>query len=354
MNLPPTRFADMRREQAFLILSVVLLLIMYGLTSLTQAFPPRERKDTDGGDARLYRSIIERIQGGENYYTVAGEELRSREYATRPFFNWRLPSIAWTIGHLPSPEWGKWMLTVLAFLTLFLWMPTLDHEGGFSYAVVGGVMLCGPVLLCLSNDGFLYHELWAGVLIALSLAAHARGFVVVSAMTGILAVCIRELALPYVCLMLVFAWKERQEREAYLWLGGLTVFSLYLTYHASIVSGLLRSIDQSNKSWVQFGGWPFVLSTGEWNAFLFASPNWVVAVVLPMALLGLAGWRGAVGSRVALTLFAYYGAYLIGGRMDNSYWGMIYTMLIPLGLLFAVPSVVDLLRVIFAKKSLAS
>ena len=102
-------------------------------------------------------------------------------------------------------------------------------------------------------------------MISLSLAAHARGNVMISVITGTLAVFIRELALPFVLIMLFLAWKERRQGETLGWLAGVTAFSLALTYHASIVSGLLTPEDQINRSWVQFNGWPFVLSTGNWN-----------------------------------------------------------------------------------------
>lgn len=342
LSFPKTRFSVVSKKQAGFIVVGVCLLIVYGLISLTQAFPIRQQEETDGEDARMYSHVIDRIHAGENYYQIVGEELRSRGYASRPFFNWRLPTIAWTIGHFPNHEWGKWLLIILSFLAMLLWFQVLEREEGLLFALIGGVMLCGPLLLCFSEQGFYYHELWAGVMISLSLAARARGNIAASILAGSLAVLVRELALLYVLIMLIVAWKERQQGETLGWLGGLTVFSIALTWHASTVSGLLSSIDQVNESWVQFGGWPFVLSTGNWNAFLLAAPQWVVAIVLPLALLGLNGRRGAEGIRSSLTLGAYCVAYLIAGRMNNAYWGMMYAPLVSLGFLYAFPSVLDL------------
>ena len=344
MNGLVTRFSEMTRKEASLILLSVVLLIMYGLISLTQAFPPRERSETDGEDARMYQSIIDRVRGGESYYTVVGDELRTRGYASRPFFNWRLPTMAWMMSQLPKSEWGRWILVTLAFVTMILWIQVLDREVGFPFAAAGGLLLCGPIFLCLSGTGFYYHELWAGMMIALSLAAYARGYKGVGIVAGIFSLFIRELALPYVVIMFVMAWREKRTSEALGWLGGLTAFSLVLLYHGYFVSGLLTSMDQSNDSWIQFGGWPFVMSTGIWNAFLLIVPKWVVAVVLPLAIMGLFGWRGSVGLRVAGTVGIYCCAYLIAGRPDNSYWGLIYAPLVPLGLLYTIPSLLDLWR----------
>lgn len=349
-----TRFMTMTRRDAGLIACGLLLLIVYGLASLGQAFPPREEKVTDGEDVRMYQSVIERIHADENYYSVVGEELRTRGYASRPFFNWRLPTIAWTIGHLPNPEWGRWILAIMAFLTMLLWFQVLERDKGFPFAVAGALLLCGPLLLCLSEQAFYYHELWAGVLIAFSLAAHARGNTIISIVFGVFAVCIRELALPYVVIMLILAWQEKQDREMLGWLGGLTIFGLSLTLHASIVSKLLTPMDLINETWIQFGGWPFVMSTGIWNAFLLVAPQWILAFVLPLALLGVWGWRGKIGARVALTLGAYYCAYLIAGRTNNTYWGFMYAPLIPLGVLYALPALHDLVLALWGKSRLPS
>src|SRR4051812_7219871 len=56
-------------------------------------------KPTDGpGDIALYRAEVDRMHAGEEYYTVAGEELRSRGYPTRSVFNWRTPLPTWLIA----------------------------------------------------------------------------------------------------------------------------------------------------------------------------------------------------------------------------------------------------------------
>ncbi len=348
-----TRFANVTKREAVVIVCGLVLLIGYGLASFSQVFPPRESKETDGEDVRMYQSVIERIHGGEAYYEVVGEELRARGYALRPFFNWRLPTIAWAVAHLPTPEWGRWVLAMLALLTMFLWFQVLDRERGFQFALAGVMLLSGPLLLCLSEQGFYYHELWAGILIALSLAAHAQGNKTGSIVIGILAIFIRELALPYVLTMLVLAWKQNQNREMMGWLGGVTIFAICLVFHASIVHELQLPMDQVNESWIQFGGWPFVLSTGVWNAFLFVSPKWIVAFVLPLSLLGVIGWKESVGIRVALTLGVYYCSFLIAGRVNNTYWGFMYAPLVPLGLLYAFPSLFDLVKILKERQPLS-
>ena len=141
MNMPTSRFSDFTNKEAICLLVGALLLMIYGFASINQAFPSRPHEDTDGEDARMYSRVIERIQAGEPYYHIVGEELRTRGYASRPFFNWRLPTIAWTIGHLPHAEWGRWLLIVLAGVSLLFWFQVMDREVGFRLAVVGSVFL---------------------------------------------------------------------------------------------------------------------------------------------------------------------------------------------------------------------
>ncbi len=64
--------------------------------------------DRGPGDVALYRAEIDRIHAGESYYSVAGDELRTRGYPTRSVFNWRTPSAR--CGWWPScrtPESGR-------------------------------------------------------------------------------------------------------------------------------------------------------------------------------------------------------------------------------------------------------
>lgn len=60
-----------------------------------------------------------------------------------------------------------------------------------------------------------------------------------------------------------------------------------------------------------------------------------MAVAAPLALLGLGAWRDPLGKRVALVVFGYIAAFLVVGRPENSYWGLLIAPIWPLGLLQA-------------------
>ena len=339
-----SRLANLAPWQASLLLSVFAMTIVWGAICCEKSSrSERAASRTNRADIQLYDSIVRRVHAGENYYEVVRSELRARNYARRPFFNWRLPALALFLGKLPTPEIGKWTLIALALVTLAIWLLILSQEGGFHMTLFGGWILLGTLVSCFTDQAFLFHELWAGVLIALSIGVHTRSRAL-SVASGLLALAVRELSLPFTVVMLIMAYKEKHRREAIAWLLGITIFFLYLGVHARTVSGLLIDSDRANDTWLQLGGWSFVLTTAKWTLLTFVSPWWIDVILLPLALLGMAGWRGAVGTRVGLTMSLYILAFLIVGRPDNYYWGLMYAPLIPLGVLHAPRALADLVR----------
>lgn len=339
-----TRFAGLAPWQGRLVLLAFLIAVVWG--AVFCGGTSGRGKAISGsreGDVELYQSIVGRLHAGEGYYDVVGSELRSRHYATRPFFNWRLPTLGWFLGKMPVAAIGMWVLTGLASLALVLWLGILKKDGGFYMALLGGGLLLGVVASCLAESAFLFHELWAGVLIALSIALWSRNRWL-SVASGLLALFVRELSFPFVIVMLVMACKEKRRREAIAWLVGIGVFFVYLFVHAKIVSGLGLDSELTNASWVQFGGWSFILATAKWTSLTMFTPWWVDVVLLPLMLIGLIGWRGAIGTRVGLTVVLYVLAFLIVGRSDNFYWGMMYGPLLVLGVLHVPRAMADLWR----------
>jgi hypothetical protein len=75
-----------------------------------------------------------------------------------------------------------------------------------------------------------------------------------------------------------------------------------------------------------------VLLQMKWNALLLGLPAPAIALVAALVVLGLAGLKGTRESRVAATLTAYGLAYLVLGRVDNAYWGLMIAPLWPVAL----------------------
>jgi hypothetical protein len=343
------------RLTAFRAACVIALLVASMVFGFAVSRPVTPVLDADGKSRdsalRIYQAVVARIQAGENYYAVAGSELHKIGYSTQSVFNWRLPALAWLLGQLPSARAGQALAFILAAATLLIWLAVF-FRGRYAIwqVLLGGLFMSGPVIYSLFPGTFLVHEFWAGTLIALSLAANAKGWRHVSVISGLMALFLRELSLPFVCVMMVLAYVEGQRREALLWFTGLLVFCGEYLLHWSIVSNLNTGNDRLLAGeWIVFGGWPFVLNTAQMHPFLIALPPWVVAIILPLAFLGLARWRGASGMRIASTVVIYALAFSIAGRSNNIAWGLMYAFVVPLGLLHAPDALRELWRPIHVK-----
>ncbi|MGB3166656.1 MAG: hypothetical protein WBA68_07780, partial [Alteraurantiacibacter sp.] len=112
------RFGHWAPGAAMLALAlIVATLLAAGLTarnvSPETANPPQVASENapryvgDGErdtDLLLYRAIAERIAAGENYYAVAVDEQRARNFPVRPGLAVRLPTLAWLAAALG--DWG--------------------------------------------------------------------------------------------------------------------------------------------------------------------------------------------------------------------------------------------------------
>ena len=213
-----TRFSNLALSSAILVVTLLSVLIAYGFFSYHNAEIDAHLKSSKGEDLRCYRAIINRIHAGEGYYAAAGNELRRRGYYTASIFNWRLPVLGWILGHLPSPKIGQLIAVILASMTIIIWISVLGEHFSYGGIILGGLLLAGPAVYSLLPDVFLVHEFWSGTLISLSLAAYARGWRCVSITSGLTALFLRELTLPFVCVMCVLSYMEGRKREAVVWI----------------------------------------------------------------------------------------------------------------------------------------
>jgi len=176
-----------------------------------------------------------------------------------------------------------------------------------------------------------------------SLGVNRLGRWRLSILLGILACLIRELALPYIVAMAAFALYERRYRELVGWTAGAVLFCAAYAWHLSIASTLSRPGDHHSAGWLYFGGWPFVLETAKRNVALIHAPNVVIAAVVCLGIIGLAGYRDRLMSRAALILGGYIVSFLFIGRPDIPYWGLLYAPLLPIGVALSPLAVRDLI-----------
>jgi hypothetical protein len=333
-------------------LSRFLLAAILGLVVLP-ALPhpalhiPGERQWGQPGPARsdmgLYRRVVADLENGQDYYVAAATEHRRFGYPTSPAPVFRMPTLAWMLLFLRTDFIRLTALALIYGATMVLLYRELQ-AGKNSLPVRVGVLAVAVTGLSVAGatDAVYWHEVWAGLLIALSLLSY-RGARWWPAVLGGLAAClIREIAAPYLVVMAGFALLERRWKEVFAWIGAIVAIAAALVLHLSFASRLHQAGDIVSASWLGFGGWDFAIASAKWNILLHGLPYPLIALAICLGLVGLAGASDCRARRAAVIVGAYLMALLIVGRPDNYYWGIIFTPLLPMGWLFAPRAIRDL------------
>ncbi len=283
-------------------------------------------------DTSLYHAIEDRMMRGEPYYAAAAAQQRQWGYPTAPAPAFREPTLAWILKALRYDPLRRAVIVLLSAAALFglrdaiARTPVPGSLRVLSLPLIGGAMAVawGPLAPY-------FHEVWANILIVLSLAFYRPPRWRTSVLLGLLACLIRELAAPYMLAMAAFAVWERRYREAAGWMAALLVFAGFYAWHLHMASGLHRPGDYVSPGWLSFGGWPLVIETAKRNLVWIYAPNAVVAAVICLALIGFAGFRDPWISRLGLIVGGYMTSFLFVGRPDTTYWGILISTLLPIG-----------------------
>ena len=100
-------------------------------------------------------------------------------------------------------------------------------------------------------------------------------------------------------------------------------------------------------------GWDFAIATAKWNILLHELPYPLIALALCLGVIGLAGAEDGRARRAAVIVAGYLAGFLVVGRPDNYYWGLLYALLLPVGFLLAPAALRDLFRKAFARTRMA-
>lgn len=334
---PATRFAGLSSGAARAILAILALLVAWGLTH-----PPLMPSGQPGaGDAALYRAVAERVGRGEPYHAAAAAEQRLRGYPLRPFTAMRPPLLA-EIGAAIGPTGADLLLRLLGVATSAAIGMRLFQSLASPTREVAVVLAASSVGMIAPAGMWVWHELWAGLLVALALACRTERRWGAAVFLGLAATLIRELALPFLPLMAVMAVRTGRRGEAVGWAAAFLCAVLAIAGHALLAVQASGPGDAASPGWLAFGGWSFLLTLARHGALLLALPACVTAVALPLALLGWAAWRDPFAERAGATIAVWLCAFLIVGRPDNDYWGFLLAPLLPIGLACALPALRDL------------
>jgi hypothetical protein len=261
----------------------------------------------------------------------------------RPFVAVREPTLALLSARLGAPATLLLfrLLALVTFIALLLRLRERETPANWLVAAsLAGLsigLLAIPVLA-------LWHEAWAALLVTLSLAVHSQKRWWLSCLIGIVAVLFREIAAPYLFVMAFAALAERRRAEAMSWAAAILLFALAMAGHAHMVAQHVLPTDPASPGWARLGGLRFILGMARETGSLSLLPLWISAVVVPLALLGWCARGDQFTDRVALTLLAFVLAFMLVGRPDNEYWGLLLAPLILTGLAFAPGAMMALSR----------
>ncbi|HTA18905.1 MAG TPA: hypothetical protein VK989_06410 [Polyangia bacterium] len=294
-------------------------------------------------DAAFYGEVVAHVRAGEGYYDVVGPALRRWGYAVRPVFNWRQPTYAWLLAALPSPLVGNALLALVGLAVVWSARRWVLGSELSPRATLATALLVVTMSGCFVRELVFMQESWAGALIALSVCLFALDRWRAAVCAGLAALAFRELALLPVGVAVLFAVRRRRWPEVTAWVAGLGVYALLMSWHLAAVLRHTRPDDLA-RGWLALGGGAFLVATCKWNPLFIALPDWAVALAIPFVLLGLAGWRGEAGSRVALVVYGFMAAFSVVGNPCNDYWGLIDAPLLTFGIIAAPDSVRELAR----------
>lgn len=302
-------------------------------------FAPTTKQDED---LALYAAIVRRMSAGEPYYPVAADELRKGVYPLRPFVTFRLPVLATAMAALGTTA-SRIVLWALGIAVVLAWYRRLD--GAFSddgRRLSGALLIASGLTAVAATEFVVLHEVWAGCLIALSFAVHRSDRWWPSVALGLAAILIRELALPFVLLMAAFAVWRRAWPEVAAWGIAIAIFAAALGLHAQAVATVVTAADPASPGWMTVGGWPAFLRAMAETSALRVFPNAVSAALIVLALFGWLSWRGSAGLFGTLLLAGYALIFMVLGRAQNFYWGLIVSPLLLLGFVFLPQAFRDL------------
>jgi hypothetical protein len=323
----------------------LIALIAYGLLTPTRHVaaeagkPPRHQIT----DVQLYSQIIDGIRKGGDYYAVTADRLRTNHYPLKPFVTFRQPLLDSMIARIGERAAGI-LLGGLGMVAILVWairlfpsLPLLPWAFGVFLTTITALNVAGPWML-------LWHEVWAGYLIAIALGLRTPRLWLPSAILFLAAALIREFTLPVILLMLALALIERKRAEAIGYALVLALALAALGWHAHRVSEVVLATDRTSPGWHGLQGWRFFLTMTRLSGPLEHHPSWIPAITTPLALLGWISWRSPTGLRAAITLAGWSCLFMLAARADNFYWGLILAPLLLTGWAFTPQALLDLVR----------
>ncbi|MES2096912.1 MAG: hypothetical protein V4459_09130 [Pseudomonadota bacterium] len=343
----PSRYAGMTRNRARAVLLLLVVAMAATLTALAAPAPPPATPDPDKpgqnrADIALYQTMVAGVRAGGDYYRVAAHAQRTGYYPVRPFFTMRLPTMVVLLALIP-PWLAPLLLWGLCAGVIAAWYRRLQSLlPGREHQLMALLLLASGMMAFVDRELVFFHEIWAGLLIALSLAVWRPGRWIESAGIALIAMLIRETAALLPAVMCLMALIEGRRREALGWIATAVVLAIAVFFHAEAWARVVRPDDSLSAGWLGLLGYGFFVRTMTLVTGLAIFPLWAAAPLVVLSIFGWSALRDPIGGRV-VALFAAYGLLLaVFCRVDTYYWAMLIAPPLLVGLAFAVDGVRDL------------
>jgi hypothetical protein len=344
----PSRFAGISKRHARWWLAGLVLLMLVAATALITPGPPPVSHDPAAAaanlsDVMLYEHIVAGVRAGGNYYAVAADAQRQGDYPMRPFVTMRLPTLAIVQAMLPDLSVIV-LIYGIAAATLWAWYVRLsDAFVRVAPRVIGLALLgCGG-MICVRTDLIAFHEIWAGLLIALSLALWRENDWIPAIGIATCAMLVRETAALYAMVMAGMALWSGNRREAAGWGIGMAVLAVAVIAHFYGWSLVVKPGDSFGPGWSGLLGFGFFAKTITLLTALAPLPQLAGVILVALAIFGWASWRHPTALRAMAVLAAYALLISLFCRTDTYYWGLMVAPFILIGLAFAPDGLRDLI-----------
>jgi len=338
----PTRFEGWPRGIALTVIAAIVAALVAVTWSPDAAPAPKLRSSkAQPSDLQLYREIIAGVEAGGDYYQVAAKAQRENHYPLKPFFTFRLPTLATVYA-----MFGERVMIVAVWLMcaglMLTWWIRLRSALPLPMIAAAIFLIAGGIGGMLQLQTGLFHESWAGLLLALMVTIRRPENPWPAIMVGAAALMIRELALPMILAMGGLALLERRWREAAGWALIVVLFGIYMTLHAQWVGEVVRPGDPASQGWSRMLGTQFALKSIAKVTFGNPMNDAISAGLLLLSLFGWASVKADWALRVTLLLAGYTAMIALFARADTFYWGLIPAPLAFVGLTFVPKALSDL------------
>lgn len=343
-----SRFEHVSPTTALIILAALLLALIMGAT--TQKTPEPKRPPPHHkvlkGDVDLYKLIIKDVKAGENYYRAVAREHRLYGYQLKPVFTVRLPTLAFLFAKLPRIFLDGIFLALIVSI-IMAWHLKLQASppkliSRFSIAYVGTALIFFSCALLNTDNAEIFHDTWAGLFLALSLALWRPDHFLLSILFGLCAVFIRELALPYLFLMAMTAVFEKYWREAAYWITAIILFGIIYWLHTMAVANVGLPSDVRSGGWHGLGGIEFFITALVDISVFEVLPRSITGIIAVLCVFGWLSWKHEIGLRVALFILCYAVMIMAFARYNTLYWFLMIEPLFLAGLIFVPQALSDL------------